>query len=113
MASEINKRDQNSVPVLSAITDDVNQEIRMLRVDPVTGRLKITGTVSTGTGYQQPLTGAVDGVNQTFTWATAPNILLVDGAVIQKVQQDGTINWTGGSTTILLVAPTFSLAAIS
>ena len=44
MSSEIIKRDQNSVTVLSGITDDASQEIRMLRVDPTTNRLLISAT---------------------------------------------------------------------
>lgn len=39
MADEIAKRDENSVPVLLGVTDDADQEIRMLPVDPATGYL--------------------------------------------------------------------------
>jgi hypothetical protein len=49
MTSEISKRDQNSIPVLTGITDDANQEIRMLRVNPVTGRLLVSA-VGAGVG---------------------------------------------------------------
>lgn len=38
---EVNKRDQNFVTVLSGVTDDVDQDIRMLRVDPITKRLLV------------------------------------------------------------------------
>jgi hypothetical protein len=46
MASENAKRDQNYIPVLSGVTDDVSQEIRMVRIDPVTKRLLISAIVS-------------------------------------------------------------------
>jgi len=42
MADEILKRDENHVPVLGGITDNAAQEIRMLRVDPTTGRLMVS-----------------------------------------------------------------------
>ncbi len=49
MADEILKRDQNFVTVLGAITDDASQEIRMVRVDPVTNRI-LASTTGSGTG---------------------------------------------------------------
>lgn len=50
MASEILKYDQNSVRVLAGVTNDSNQEIRMLRVDPTTKKLLVVATGSGGTG---------------------------------------------------------------
>lgn len=61
MANEIIKRDGNNVPVLAGVTDDANQYVTMLRVDPTTKRLLVgvssaaasltvgTTTVSSGT----------------------------------------------------------------
>lgn len=46
MSNEILKRDDNRVPVLGAITNDANQEVRMLRVDPATGRLIVSAVVA-------------------------------------------------------------------
>lgn len=43
MASEIILRDQNFIPVLAGVTDDINLEIRMLRVNPSNGRLLVSG----------------------------------------------------------------------
>jgi len=42
MASENAKRDENKIPVLLAITDDANEEVRPLLVDPDTGRLLVS-----------------------------------------------------------------------
>lgn len=50
MSSEVLKFDQNSIRVLAGVTDDSNQYITMLRVDPITKRLKISGTISGGSG---------------------------------------------------------------
>jgi hypothetical protein len=113
MANEILKRDQNSVPVLAGISDDVYQEIRMLRVEPTTGRLLTSSNSSGGGnsviggnyGFQRPLTGNVDGSNRTFTWANAPTAIVVDGVILQKTEQGGVVNWTGTTTTILTVPP--------
>lgn len=43
---EILKRDQNHVTVLAGVTNDSNQEIKMLRVNPSTKALLVEGTVS-------------------------------------------------------------------
>lgn len=40
---EIIKRDQNFVTVLAGVTDDAAQNIRMIKVDPATGRVLISG----------------------------------------------------------------------
>lgn len=57
---------------------------------------------STVTGFQSPLTGGLTGTN---TWTTAPNVLVIDGVPRQKVQTDGTVMWTGTTTTVLTNAP--------
>lgn len=48
MASENMKIDSNNRHTLSGITDDANAEIRNLLVDPTTGRLKCSATVTVG-----------------------------------------------------------------
>lgn len=116
MASEILKHDENAIRVLGGITDDVFQEIRMLRVDPATNRLLVSGTGGGGgSGFQSPLTGSVDGVNRTFTWTTAPSAITVDGATLQKTEQGSfsTVNWSGTTTTVMAVAPTQSIFAVA
>ena len=76
--------------------------------------VKYNSTGGGSSGFQQPLSGAVNGINQTYTWATAPNVLSVDnGRVIQKVSSDGTINWTGTTTTVLSIAPNNDICAIA
>jgi hypothetical protein len=61
---------------------------------------------SSSSGFQQPLTGGLTGTN---TWATAPNVIVVDTVSKQKVQTDSTVNWTGTTTTVLSVKPTFDI----
>lgn len=64
------------------------------------------------TGYQQP-TGTVNGTNQTFIFTIAPNVISVDGVTKQKVASDGTVNWTGTTTTVLAVAPTYDVFGVT
>lgn len=63
-------------------------------------------------GYQAPTAGAVNGTNNVFTWATAPNVIVLDnGNAMNKVSSDGTVNWTGTMTTTLNQAPNFNIYA--
>ena len=62
----------------------------------------VGGSSSGGSTFQQPLTGGLTGTN---TWTTAPNVLVIDGVPRQKVQTDGTVMWTGSTTTVLTGAP--------
>lgn len=67
-------------------------------------------------GYQTPVSGVIDGVNATFTWATAPKAIVVDqGRTMQKVNSapDSNINWTGTTTTILQIPPNRDIFAVA
>lgn len=70
-------------------------------------------TVITGSsGYQVPTAGVVNGINRTFTWATAPNVIVLDnGNAMNKVSSDGTVNWTGTTTTVMTQAANFNIYA--
>lgn len=110
------QRDQNFVAVGGGVYDDGSGTIAPISINSATGRLKVTATISglNTAGYQQPLTGAVNGSNTTYTWTTAPNAISVDqGRVMQKVSSDGTVNWTGTTTTVLAIAPTFDIFGIA
>ncbi len=74
----------------------------------------ITISTSAGAGFQQPVSGAIDGSNKIFVWAVAPNAISVDGGrIIQKVSSDTTVNWTGTTTTTLAVAPNFDVFGLA
>lgn len=64
MANEILKFDQNSIRVLAGVTDDADQDIMMLRVDPITKRLLVKTDGSTG-GIQSIVAGTNITVNST------------------------------------------------
>ncbi len=58
MANEILKFDQNSIRVLAGVTDDADQDIMMLRVDPITKRLLVKS--DGGGGGSQNLQSVTD-----------------------------------------------------
>lgn len=72
----------------------------------------ISSTAVSSTGYQVPI-GIVNGVNQTYDWTIAPNAIVVDGITINKVSSDGSINWTGTTTTVLTIAPNFNIFGVA
>lgn len=72
-----------------------------------------TGDVTiNASGFQLP-TGSVNGVNQVFVFAKAPNAIAVDGQPLQKVDQLGNIYWTGTTTVTLTFAPNQSVFGIA
>lgn len=73
--------------------------------------INIPGGGGGGGGFQQP-TGTVNGTNKVFVWSTEPNVIIVDqGRAMQKVSSDGTVNWTGTTTTTLTEAPQYDIYA--
>ena len=105
------RRDENSVPSLLAVSSVDGVSLVELWANPSTHRLLVELIGGSGSGLQFPLTGSVNGSNQTFTWATARNVLVVDGAPLQATEQGGTVNWTGTTTTVLTVPPNNSIFA--
>ena len=79
-----------------------------ITITTVNGKKVINATGSGGSGYQVPLSGGLTGTN---TWATAPNVIVVDGVPMQKTRTDGTPNWTGTTTTVLTALPAYDVFA--
>lgn len=63
MTDEVLKRDQNFVTVLAGVSDDVDKDIIMLRVDPITKRLLISADTTPFYNIFVPYTGANADVN--------------------------------------------------
>lgn len=81
------------------ITDDASQEIRMLRVDPSTNRVLVSGTGGGGFTTLAP-TETPNGILTVFTFATAtaqPSFIVSDNAMMQATTKAGTVNWTWSS----------------
>lgn len=94
MADEVLKRDQNHITVLGGITDDSNQFIKMLRVDPTTKRLLVSATSS----------GA--GVTSINTLTGAVILAAGTGITLTPVGNTITIASTGGTGTVTSVSVT-------
>lgn len=107
MGDEILKRDQNSAVVLGGITDDSNHYIRMLRVDPTTNRLLVSGTGGGGSISSQEIAfiGTVNGVNTVFTVASNPTYAVSDGIWLKKMDNNGNTQWSISGTTVTMVIP--------
>lgn len=109
MASEIISRDGNRVTVLAGITNDSNQEVRMVRVDPVTGRILCSATGgSSVTVYTETPSGTINGSNKNFTTAHTINTIYsfgINGQFIHPVDFS-----VAGSTITFVTAPDASLS---
>lgn len=108
----------NGVNVLTPFTDinlKAGSGVTISTVaNQTTKYMEFTIASSSGGGYQQPTSGVVDGSNATFVFSTAPRVLCVDqGRVMQQTSSDTTVNWTGTTTVILTIAPTFDIFAIA
>lgn len=114
MADETLSRDQNFVTVLGAITDDVAQEIRMLRVDPATGRLLVSAIgVGAGTVTDVSVVSANGFAGTVATSTTTPAITLTTTVNAPVLAGNGTAiaaaTTTGsGSTVVLQDTPTLT-----
>lgn len=113
-----NRRISVNGTVISTRYTDINFKgsgVTYAAVDnDATRQVDFTLTSSGGSGYQAVSSGVVDGSNAIFEWATAPNSIVVDqGRVMQKTSSDGTVNWTGTTTTTLTVAPNFDIFAVA
>ena len=108
---EILKRDQNSAVVLGGVTDDIYQYIRMLRVDPVSGRLLISDSGGGGPIASQEIdfTGAVNGVNTSFA-GLQPTYIVAYGIWLKALDNNGNTQWSwSGGTLTMQVPPQSSL----
>lgn len=85
MASENLKRDENRVTVLGGVTDDSAQEVKMLRVDPATGRLKVSAIGGAGGDVTGPA-AAVDNNIAVFDGITGK--IIKDGGATIASKQD-------------------------
>lgn len=63
MNDEVLKRDQNHITVLGGVTDDADQDIVMLRVDPISKRLLVAATGGGSSGLVVGTTTITGGVN--------------------------------------------------
>jgi hypothetical protein len=109
MAAEILHHDENRIKVLGGVTDDANQFVTQLRIDPATGRLKVSATGLTALGSSvENVSGTVNGINTIFTVVNTPVWIEVSGQVmVSQAQDSGNYGYTYSAGTVTFVnAPT-------
>lgn len=76
-------------------------------VTPVGQGTQVNVTASGGGGFTVLVpTGMVDGSNQTFVFASAPSVIVVDQSrVMVQTSRDLNANWTGTTTVVMQIAP--------
>lgn len=100
---------QTTTPVITIVAAPKLQTARTINGVSFDGTANITISAN---NYQVP-TGTVNGGNTSFVFASAPNVISVDGVPKQKTSSDGTVNWTGTTTVSLSVAPNFDVFGIA
>jgi hypothetical protein len=103
--NEILKRDQDRITVLGGVTDDSNQYITQLRVDPVTGRLQVSATLSSVVTIAVTTYFATgDGMTTSFTLPVTPQwyAVYVGTRMLSGAGNDYTVS---GATFTFLTAP--------
>ncbi len=111
MSEEVLKRDPNHVTVLGGITDDSNQYVTMLRVDPTTKRLLVSATGSgVGTVTSVSVVSANGFAGSVATATTTPAITISTTINSPVLAGNGTAisaaTTTGsGSTVVLATSP--------
>ncbi len=91
---EIIKRDQNFVTVLAGVTNDSDQDIIMLRVDPITKRLLVSATGGGGGGTVTTVTsndGSITVTNPT----TTPDLAVVSAPKLTTARTIGGTSFDG------------------
>ncbi len=101
------------------VTDGITPVVNVTTIDFTSGVTVTNGgggqanvAVSSGAFAIQVPTGTINGTNKTFVFGTAPQMIVVDNATIMNKTNkapDSTANWTGTTTVVLNVAPTFNI----
>lgn len=95
---EILQRDQNHITVLGGVTDDANEYVRMLRVDPVTGRVLVSVTGIPGGG---DVTGASSSTDNAITRFDGTSGKIIQNSTV-IVGDTGAVTVTNTGTTSAL-----------
>ena len=124
MADDILARDNNRVTVLAGVTDDSNQYVKQLKIDPATGRALISATVE---GVLNAPTSSTDNAIARFdgTGGTAVqnsgitiddnNVMAVPSQYYSAKYDAGdsstalTINWNNGNCQIVTLTDNCTL----
>lgn len=89
--------------------DILKNRIQVVLQIATQGQRTSASSSSSGSFAVMTPTGTVNGSNTSFTFPSAPLVIVVDGVPKQKTQSDGTANWTGTTSVTLSVAPNFDI----
>lgn len=106
--------DGNDRGSLTAVSNVDGVSIVRLWGDPVTHRLLVD--MSGSSLNVLTATGAVNGVNASFTFASLPTFIVSDHAWYAQTNSSGTTNWTwnaGTLTATMTIPPTEDIFGIS
>lgn len=96
-------RDQNFVPTLIASSSADGQTPIRVYANPTTHRLLVEPAGGGGFITIVAVSGTINDSNVTFTSATEPTVLVINGLVYQKT--GGSITWSYLAGTITLSSP--------
>lgn len=107
-------KDGNSVA--SAIFESSTAPGVILRgqIDPITGRIlvELSGGSSSFSQFVLTATGIVNGLNQTFSFISAPEIIVSDGVWYFPTDNNGNVQWSGTTTVTMTIPPSTSIFGI-
>lgn len=110
---EVLRRDQNFVTVLGGVTDDSDEDITMLRVDPISKRLLVKASgITAGVTSLNGLTGAITlAAGSNITLTPSGNTITIastsSGSVTSVSGTANRITSTGGSTPIIDISAAY------
>lgn len=102
-------RDGNRITVALGVSNADSTATLPFKIDSVTGRLLVSTSGSSAISIIA-ITGTIDDSNVTFTAASQPAVLVINGGVYQTTS--GAITWTYVAGTITLSSPVGTSGAI-
>jgi hypothetical protein len=104
-------KDQNSVASLIAVSSTDGVTIVRLWADPITHRLLVDNAGSGGHYSDSVLTatGIVNGLNSVFSFTSAPNYIVSDGATYPPLDNNGNVQWSIVEDTVTMTIPPSSI----
>lgn len=78
----------------------------------ITSYYSIIGGSGSFSQFVLTATGAVNGLNSTFTFTSAPSIIVSDGVWYFPTDNNGNVQWSGTTTVTMTIPPTSAIFGI-
>jgi hypothetical protein len=108
MADEIIKQDANKVPVMAGVTNDENQNIIQLRINPNNKRLLVDTPVMSGIGTDETFT--LVSANTAYAVPTTPPTQPYTLIIYNASDTDIFFRFTSGTTAGVKITPESSIS---